>query len=237
MNEFWEKDLTIGYYDKIVNDGIRNRRGIQSYWHISTLKKVSKYLEKNLNHLDYACGPGTLIGLYSNSNSLGLDIAAKQIEYANSKYLNKGKFKIISDYKFIENENFDVITILGLIEFINDDEARDLILTLEKNLNNSGKIILTTPNYSGIMNFYEVLLNKFSKVNYSGEHINKKNTSDLISLFKQLDNFDFSIHKFMNLSLFFSIFSHSIAEKIENFIGKIFKNYFGSLIIVELIKK
>ena len=41
----------------------------------------------------------------------------------------------------------------------------------------------------------------------------------------------------MNLSLFFSIFSHSIAEKIENFIGKMFKNYFGSLIIVELIKK
>ena len=57
------------------------------------------------------------------------------------------------------------------------------------------------------------------------------------SLFKDLDNFEFTIKKFMNLSLFFSIFSHSLSEKIEHFIGNVFKNYFGSLIIVELIKK
>lgn len=236
MNEFWEKDLNVGYYDKIVNKGMQNKKGVQSFWHILTLKKVSKYLEKNLDHLDYACGPGTLIGLFSNSNSTGIDIAAKQIEYANLNYSNKGVFKKINDYE-LNNKKFDVITILGLIEFISDDEIIDLLKTLGKNLNDSGKIILTTPNYAGLMNFYEVLLNKFSEVDYAEEHINKINTSNLLSLFKDLDNFEFNIKKFMNLSLFFSIFSHSIAEKIENFIGKMFKNYFGSLIIVELIKK
>ena len=130
-----------------------------------------------------------------------------------------------------------MITILGLIEFISDYEIIDLVKTLGKNLNDSGKIILTTPNYSGLMNFYEVLLNKFSDVDYAEEHINKKNSSNLLSLFKDLDNFEFTIKKFMNLSLFFSIFSHSLSEKIEHFIGNLFKNYFGSLIIVELIKK
>ena len=108
-----------------------------------------------------------------------------------------------------------MITILGLIEFISDDEIIDLVKTLGKNLNDSGKIILTTPNYSGLMNFYEVLLNKFSDVDYAEEHINKKNSSNLLSLFKDLDNFEFTIKKFMNLSLFFSIFSHSLSEKLN----------------------
>ena len=39
-----------------------------------------------------------------------------------------------------------------------------------------------------------------------------KNSSNLLSLFKDLDNFEFTVKKFMNLSLFFSIFSHSLSE-------------------------
>ena len=42
---------------------------------------------------------------------------------------------------------------------------------------------------------------------------------------------------FLILVLFFSIFSHNFAWKIENLINKIFKNYFGSLFIVILTKK
>ena len=48
MNEFWEKDLNVGYYDQIVKKGLQNKKGVQSFWHILTLKKVSKYLETNL---------------------------------------------------------------------------------------------------------------------------------------------------------------------------------------------
>ena len=31
MNEFWEKDLNVGYYDKIVNKGLQNKKGVQSF--------------------------------------------------------------------------------------------------------------------------------------------------------------------------------------------------------------
>ena len=86
MNEFWEKDLSSGYYDEIVKNGLVSKKGVQSFWHITTLNKISHYLSKDLVHLDYACGPGTLIGLFSESNSTGVDIASKQaLENLSSK--------------------------------------------------------------------------------------------------------------------------------------------------------
>ena len=71
MSEFWNDELSVGYYDKIVNEGFQNKKGVRSYWHISTLNKVLEFINTNSSHLDYACGPGTLIGLSSCNNSMG----------------------------------------------------------------------------------------------------------------------------------------------------------------------
>ena len=72
MNEFWIEDLEAGYYDKVLNNGLRKKRGIQSNWHNTTFKKVSDHI-KNEVHLDYACGPGTFTGIYTNSKSICVD--------------------------------------------------------------------------------------------------------------------------------------------------------------------
>jgi hypothetical protein len=52
-----------------------------------------------------------------------------------------------------------------------------------------------------------------------------------------LEGFQYKVEKFLNMSIIFSIFSHRIATTIENSLSKIFNNYFGSLLIVELVKK
>ena len=52
MGEFWDNELSIGYYDKIVKEGFQNK-GIRSYWHISTLRNVLQYISINSSHLDY----------------------------------------------------------------------------------------------------------------------------------------------------------------------------------------
>ena len=67
MKNFWENNLPSGYYDLIVRQGIENNRGIQTCWHVLTYSKVCSFVEENMDHLDYACGPGTLIGRYTKT--------------------------------------------------------------------------------------------------------------------------------------------------------------------------
>ena len=71
MSEFWENKIQTGYYDKIVKDGLLKNQGIQPNWHIQTFKEISKCIDNHDKHLDFACGPGTFIGLFSNGNSIG----------------------------------------------------------------------------------------------------------------------------------------------------------------------
>ena len=70
MTEFWNEDLPSGYYDKILLEGLERKKGIQSNWHNVTFLEVSEYFRKDIKHLDYACGPGTLIGNYSSCKSI-----------------------------------------------------------------------------------------------------------------------------------------------------------------------
>ena len=238
MSEFWTENLDVGYYDKIVKDGIKKGRGVQSYWHITTLNKVSKYLNSEIEHLDYACGPGTLIGLFSNSNSTGVDLSENQIMFAKNNYKLKGNFYNIEEF---ENnhyiEKFELITILGLVEFLTNDEVINLINNLEKCLKPGGKIILTTPNFKGFMKILEIILNKFGNVDYSKEHINKFNIHNLKTIFEKELKFEVNLIKFLNMSIFFSFLNHKLASIIESFVAVLFNNYFGSLILVELSRK
>jgi len=238
MNEFWNHEINVGYYDKIVKIGINKKRGARAYWHITTLKTIKTYLLKNLIHLDYACGPGTLIGKYSNSISTGVDISKKQIEYAKKNYFEKGTFLTTNEFNFEDYEDqYDVITLLGLIEFLNNDEINNLFVKLNKLLKNDGKIVLTTPNFSGIMKILEFLQNSIGSVDYQEQHINKFSKLSLEDLLNKQNLFNFQIYKFLNFSFIFSIFSHNFAWKMENLVNKIFKNYFGSLFVVILTKK
>ena len=238
MNKFWNEGLEVGYYDKIVKKGLDRKRGIQSFWHITTLTNVSKYIKRNINHLDYACGPGTLIGLFSKANSTGIDISNNQIIYAKDQYGGKGNFYSLADFQIQQHNNeYEIITVLGLIEFLNNDEITELITKLEKCLVVGGRIVLTTPNFGGFMVILEKFLNRFGNVDYSNEHINKFNTSSLKKLNTTFINFESEVLKFMNVSIFLAFFSHKIATSIEKLISKLFNNHFGTLFMVILTKK
>ena len=238
MNEFWNENINVGYYDKIVKIGVNKKRGARAYWHITTLKTVQTFLSRNLIHLDYACGPGTLIGKYSNSISTGVDISKKQIDYAKKYYFEKGDFFTTDNFDFEDQvSSFDIITVLGLIEFLEKDEIKELLVKLNKSLENKGKIVLTTPNFAGIMKILEFIQNRAGLVDYQEQHVSKFSKLKLEDFLNKQNLFNYEIYKFLNFSFVFSIFSHNFAWKIENLINKMFKNYFGSLFIVILTKK
>ena len=62
MNEFWTEELEPGYYDLKFTKGLNSKRGVQSFWHLRTFKKMVEYLRPDINHLDYACGQEPSLG-------------------------------------------------------------------------------------------------------------------------------------------------------------------------------
>ena len=105
---------------------------------------------------------------------MGVDISLNQIQYANKKY--EGKFLKLDDFDFKKYDNyFDKITILGLIEFLSLEEIDDLIKKMRSLLKKNGEIIITTPNFVGLMNILAFLSSYLGPVNYLNQWKTKFN--------------------------------------------------------------
>ncbi len=234
---FWNDELPTGYYDKIFSDGAKKNNGVRSLWHYITFLTVSNYLDLSSKHLDYACGPGTFIGNFSCSNSIGVDISQKQINFAKSKYI-ENEYYTANDFDFSNHEDsFDLITVLGLYEFIDDNEIDELMGKFNYCLKKNGKIIITTPNFSIFMEIMIKVLNLFKGVDYSEMYINKFNKKKISDFKKKYSDFYIENSKLLNLGVFFGFLSFNIGIKIHDFIDKIFSSSFGFLHILILDKK
>jgi len=236
MNQFWEDKLASGYYDQITLDGIKNNRGLRACWHNYTNLKISKNIDNNSRHLDYACGSGTLIGNYLLSDSIGVDISQNQIDYARNKY-SKGKFFNINEFDFSLYENyFDTISVAGLIEFVEFDDTIDLINRLSYILKPGGQLLITTPNFKLPMLFLVTIQNFFGKYSYRDTHINKLTTRKMKNLLKSTYFEEYEVSNYMNVAVFFSIFNLKSSTKLMKTIDYFFSQYFGFMIFAKLKK-
>lgn len=233
QKNFWINNFEEGYYDKVIISGLLKKRGIQSNWHNLVYKQVKTYVNPKDRHLDYACGSGTFIGNYLYDNSLGVDISPIQIEYAKQNYSNN-EFINIQDFKNFENEKFDIITILGLLEFLQYDETIKLLKFLKSKLKKGGKIIITTPNFTFLFWLVEIFAKKIGLNDYSEVQNSKLNVAKLEKIINDSDLENFKITKIINIGIISSIFSHRLGEFINNLVKKITFNKFGFILIAEI---
>ena len=230
-------ELEAGYYDKIIKSGLIKNRGIQANWHNLTYKNVLDEIDEGSILLDYASGSGTFIGrYYKEKDSIGVDISKNQIDYSKNEFpehifLNNKDF-FIEDYL----NYFDVITVLGLIEFLNTEEVENLLVKLKKSLKPGGKLIITTPNYSLLMRLYLFLLSRLKPNNYEPFTVNKLNSKVAKLVSKSWDFQSYEIKKIVSLGVFFSFISIDFGIKIDQFIQKIFKYGSGYILFITLKK-
>jgi 2-polyprenyl-3-methyl-5-hydroxy-6-metoxy-1,4-benzoquinol methylase len=237
LSNFWKNSVIEGYYDKILIKGLETNRGIQANWHNLTFLKIKNYLGTNKKHLDYACGSGTLIGLYSEAESIGFDISERQIHYANKKYNQKATFYLSSELNFEKNTNeYDVITVIGLLEFLDNKGNIEIINNLYTLLKPNGKLILTTPNFTSTMYLLEKVINILGGVSYQNQHINKLNKSKLSLLLNQTNFNKIKVQKIINFPVFLSFINIKLAVKLNSLIEKISNNKVGYLLLAELTK-
>lgn len=239
MSTFWKDTIPTGYYDSMMGNKKYGLASIQTNWHKITFENVKKFINSSDDILDYACGSGNFLGSFENFNSfsIGVDISAKQINYANSKYGNSAKF--------IELENFDInsykskfntITCLGLIEFIDKKEVKELIDKFYFSLKPGGRLIITTPNFTYVMKTLEKILNKFGEVNYKNEYRNRFIINELKEVFSDTIFNKVQIKKIITPFVFFSFFGNELGFKINSMFEKIFKNRYGFLFLIVLQK-
>ena len=235
MSEFWSQKFETGYYDKILQNGLIKNRGLQPGWHNITFLKLKKYVLVESVHLDYACGPGTFIGVYIKNDSIGIDLSKNQISYAKDKYGKYGKFFSISDSDISNYKNhFDVITIAGLLEFLTIKDAIQLISNLQKSLKKDGRIILTTPNYGGFFSILQKIVYLFSDVNYENDLVTKYSSIKIKALLSEGSFKNVAVKKFMTIGWLFSMINLNLGSQVNQIFERLTNNKLGYLFLLEI---
>ena len=86
------------------------------------------------------------------------------------------------------------------------------------------------------MYFLELAVNKIGLIDYSHATVNRLNTETVTSVMGKTNFSDIKIDKFINFGIFSSFISFKFSDKVMNYIDKIFNNYFGYLLLIELKK-
>ena len=184
---YYNNSVTSGYYDIIFE----RKKGVQCAWHHIKFFYIKEKIYKTSKHLDIGCGPGTFLGILKKK-SIGIDVAQNQIKYANKKYSNKKiRFLTYKNKLPVKSKSIDSISMIELIEHIDNRDLNHLLKECKRVLNKNGNIYLSTPNYLSLWPILEFFLNKVSPVDYKHEHINKFNKKRLASVMKKkwLSNF------------------------------------------------
>ena len=80
-----------------------------------------------------------------------------------------------------------MISLVELIEHLNDKDLSLLLNECKRVLKKNGKILFTTPNYLSLWPLLEIILNFISPLSYKHQHINKFNKKRLHMFLKSQD--------------------------------------------------
>ena len=187
--------------------------------------------------MDYACGSGSFLGLYFKNNSIGFDISEKQIQHAKSKYSNKD-VNFTTDINVVKKSApYESITLLGLLEFLDQEDSVNLLNELYDLLEDNGVLIITTPNYKFTMKLLLNLINKFGRVNYQDITINMHTYKSLNKLFELTKFNQYKIQRILTAGIFASAASLKLAIFLDEIFQKFFNFNLGFLLLANLQKK
>jgi ubiquinone/menaquinone biosynthesis C-methylase UbiE len=193
--------IPVGFYDEVF----QRNQGIQCKWHHHKFRRIVKEIGDVSRHLDFGCGPGTLVSLLPNNiSAIGVDIAASQLGYAEQHYggQNREFVKIDSPYLPFADNSFDSISCVEVVEHLDLSLTKALLAEFFRVLKPQGKLIVTTPNYSSFWPLVELMVNRFSKVSYEEQHITKFIGKRLEALLKASGFSSVRVSSFMGISPF-----------------------------------
>ena len=122
------------------------------------LDTINRYYKKDLNNemLDIGCGSGLMLNsLEKIGKTNGLDMSDEAIKFSKSIFNGRIEQGFLPQQVPYDNNSFDIITALDVIEHIDDDiEALKVMRTL---LKDDGKAVITVPAYMFLWSGFDEL--------------------------------------------------------------------------------
>lgn len=152
------------------------------YFSITMGEAILKYFEmhnkKIYNHLDLACGVGTLCNYLCDKKikTTGIDISEDMINICKSKYKNIS-FSVADMTNYTSKSKYDLITITcdAVNHILKENKLESLFSNVYNMLNNDGYLIFDIADKSKLMLNSDIIVNRDSgiKIKY---YITKKNS-------------------------------------------------------------
>ena len=170
-------EISVGQYDQIFRSGFSVRRS----WHQLKFQRVLEAIpfSKPESIIDVGCFAGSFLSACQADQfprQLGVDILADQIAYSKTYYETPFReFRYISELAELLSfkETFDNLTCIEVIEHLSNSDLRTFFRAASSLLKPGGRMVITTPNYFSLWPLLEVLLNQFSDIDYSEQHVTK----------------------------------------------------------------
>ena len=207
-------DIPIGHYDRIY----ARQAGVRSKWHHMKFARFAEAMRGYCRHLDLGCGPGTFIGTLPEGrhDSVGLDIAREQLDYARRTYPGAGRrfLPIQGDSIPFEDDSFDVVTMIELIEHLTPETGLALLREARRVLRPGGRLLVSTPNYRSAWPVIEKIVNAVGDVDYTDKHITFYHRRRLADLMDRAGFRDAAVSGYLLAAPFVAAFSWSVADAV-----------------------
>jgi SAM-dependent methyltransferase len=183
---------------------------------------------------------------------MGVDILPEQVQFAQRRYgTDYRSFHVTPTVshlsQVIENsqtKQFDVITIIEVIEHLQIKEIQSLLSECLRLLAPEGQLIITTPNYFSVWPALELMLKYFSDVSYEEQHITRFNYFNFESkLYQTVPELESACQlEIKTTSHFISPFLAPLSWKLANLSSTALKPSWwkfplGAIVLARFIKK
>lgn len=132
--------------------------------------------------LDIGCAKGSLLDELKTYDykTFGIEMSSANVELCKSKGHNVHLGDLDSFYEANKGKKFDIISCLDVLEHVH--KPREFLLIIKSLLKDDGLLIISTPNFSGIIS---KLLGERDPYIIPPEHLNFFTKKGLVTLFKQ----------------------------------------------------
>lgn len=173
IRDFWDYEASAHaerYFSYLVGDNV--------------LAVLQSHFPNVKTALDFGCGPGFMMEhlIQKKYTVFGLDFSKKTIDLVNAKFKKKPNFKgaFALEYFQKNKKKFDLITLVEVVEHLNDQYLRDTFQMIHSLLAPGGVCLITTPNDEDL-HHSEVFCPQCSHVFHKVQHVRSWSESSLTS--------------------------------------------------------
>lgn len=119
---------------------------------INTICNELSQLNNHISILDIGCGTGyhlnSILKSIPSANLTGIDFSRSYIEKAKSICDNRIKFLECPTDEIsqkLKGQKYDVVLMIGLLQYLDDNQVKKLVLSLNDLLENEGRVIIKHP--------------------------------------------------------------------------------------------